>query len=221
MSAIPERVWALLTEEEQARLRQIANGWRYKPNITCPQCGAHLGVRLKITAGAVALDDEGHKVDPPVVEVRVPHRPVKESRLIEAAKTTGLLDAFKSAVMAEKEFTGIPADIEEFFLQFWKMAQPTKLNPIALAAWIKEFEGRIVVLASNGILAILCDGQLRAFAPQRLTRSTQVVPGVRIPNDQTLDVWIKSKFGYVPVNGGAFSEALRQSNIGKFGTLVQ
>jgi hypothetical protein len=217
MSLIPDRVWDLLTDEERVRLREIVDGWRHEPRIVCPQCHAPIGVRLKITAGAVALDLEPV---PPVV----PLVGAKDAELLDAAKSTGMFDAFAHAVQEERQYAGAPADMPAFFLRFWSLLAPVTVPRLALAAWIDEFGGRIQVFGAEGILLVTSDGVAKLFIPNRFVRaslsSSKDDPQI-VPRAAHFERWVKGKFGYVPAGASRFTEALRQRNVGAFGRLVQ
>lgn len=219
MSTIPDRVWPLLTPEEKENLEAVLDGWRYSPTVKCVKCGCEMAIRLRVTAGAVIADDR--EKTPPTTRSLLS---AADQKFLEAAKTSGLFDAFASATKAEKEFSGVPSDIENFFLMFWKTAQPIRVGTVVLAAWIEEFGGRIDVLQANGVIAVLSDGQLVAFVPNRLTLPASASgkgPQVRVSTAGAFELWRKNKYGYVPVNARSFGEALRQHSIGDFGKLVQ
>lgn len=224
MAAIPERVWALLTEEETERLQEIVAGWRHEPNIVCPVCNARLGVRLKISAGAVNLDVAAGEPrgDAPVVVAE--RRNATDAKLLEAARHSGLMTAFEAAVKVEKEFGGIPGNMDDFFLLFLRTAAYVPVSAVTLAAWKDEFDGFINVIGSQGVLAVLSDGEVKAFFPNRLTRPVPFAgtgPRPKISNEASFEVWTKGRYGYVPAGAKGFASVLRQANIGKFGTLVQ
>lgn len=220
MALIPERVWEMLSEEERDALQAAVDGFRHQPTFCCPSCQAEVAVKLKVSFGKVALEAAREKTPAAYVFARS-H---VDLRVLEAAKTSGLMNAFVSTVKAEKEFAGVPSDMDEFFLEFFKKAATVDVPCITLTAWADEFGGRIEVWGHQGILAILSDGTLRAFFPKRLTEPVAVSgkgPRPKVSNEASFALWTKGRFGYVPAGAGAFGQALRQKNIGKFGALVQ
>lgn len=220
MAAIPERLWALLSDEEADALREMLAGWRHEPRINCPSCGADIGVRLKITASP-RLAADIYNPDP---EPAPPSRPASEAAFLEAAKTSGLMKAFEEAVRAERDHSGVPSDLDAFFLLVWGGLQPTKVSSVVLAAWIQEFGGYIEAFQANGILAVLSDGRLVAFVPLRLTRPQSIDrsgPRATVSTAAGFDHWRKGRFGYVPVGAQSFGAAMKQRSIGAFGKLTQ
>ena len=228
---VPERFWEQMTAAEREVVDAYVEGFRYEPRFTCPECGCWLAVKLKIAAGAVKIDADGQRVlaGPQTTQPAGPSTPPKslgaaERVVIEAARTSGVLSAFIAAVNAEKEHGGVPTDIESFFMLFWKTVQPTKVSSVVLATWIEEFGGRIDVWQAQGIIAVLSDGLLMTFFPNRLTLPARVAAngqGAKISNANGFEMWRKGRFGYVPVEARSFGDALRQRNIGSFGSLVQ
>lgn len=208
-----------MTEAEQQLVRETVAGLRVRgKEVTCPHCSKqiHLGVQLFVKP----FPEDDHVQQ----DVAPPHPPAysaKEAELLDTAKRCGLFDAFSHAAREERAFAGVPGDMDGFFLLFWRTIGRVEVPRIALAAWIAEFDGRIEVFGSNGVLAIVSDGDIKAFIPNRYVRRSLTDKGPQIPATVQFEQWVKSKFGYVPVGAGHFASALRQSNIGGFGRLVQ
>lgn len=231
MPLIPDRFWEQMTEDERELATAYIDGFRHEPKIVCPHCGGGVAVRLKIVAGATLIDREsgkrvrgGPQNTPPRGKEPTPSAMLgaRDRAFLEAARQSGLLAAFYAAVRTEKEHSGAPADVADLFLKFWKTAEPIKVNAPTLAVWIDEFGGRIEVLQADGIIAILSDGLLMSFFPNRLTQPAKSKDGKgSVSNEGGFGSWRKGKFGYVPVEARSFGEALKQRNIGTFGTLVQ
>lgn len=210
MSAIPERVQALLTPEEREHLEELIGGV-LRPTFRCPSCSAEVSVRLSVSfRGTSLVHDE--KTPPQYIL----SRPPLEARALEAARAAGLMEAFAHATTTEKEHAGVPDDLDEFFLQFWKHAGPISVARHVLGEWIREFGGRIVALQYQGVIAVLSDDQLVAFVPKRLTITVRVPGGPAVATDGAREQWRKGRFGYVPASARVFGEALRQRNIGAF-----
>lgn len=221
MAMIPKRVWEILTAEEREELQAVVDGWRFSPTFRCPKCDTEVQIRLRAQATAIIHpDSEEPKTAPKYIEQRT----AVDRRVIEAARTSGLMDAFISAVRAEKEHGGIPSDMDEFFLLFWNTAKPSPVSAIVLATWRAEFGGWIDVWQSQGVIAVMSAGELVAFFPNRLTQPVAIAgkgPRPKVSNTASFEMWTKNKWGYVPMSARAFGEALRQRNIGAFGSSVQ
>ncbi len=217
MAVIPARVWELLTEDERVRLQEVLDGWRYQPNIVCPCCQTALGVRLKITAGAIVLETE----PPPPVK---PQLGAKDKELLDAAKSTGIFEVFSHAVREAMQYMGVPSDMEAHFLRFWARLIEVSVPRAAMATWITEFGGYIRVYSSDDILLVTSDGIAKQFVPNRFVRashSTKNDDPQIVPRSAHFERWVKGKFGYVPAGANRFTDALRQRNIGAFGRVVQ
>lgn len=234
MAAIPERVWALLTPDEQTRLREICDGWRHEPRIVCPCCGSQLGVRLRISAGAISLDATGDGIPddvapkPFVQDVNTQQLAEAERALIESAERSGLMKAFVRAVHEAKNGSGIPADMNRYFLQFFRSAVVKKVPRFVIDRFNREFSGNFTFWSSQGVLAVSVDGVIRMFVPLSfvvgppVTSITTKKMGGRLQSDgNDLEIWIKGRFGYVPLHSENYMDAMKQKNIGKFGALVQ
>ncbi len=219
---VPDRVWALLTEDEQRLIRETINGERKSGlEIACPHCQGMIKVSAKIH---VRAKDE-HDTDKPAIATVQASAPnttsAKDATLLQTAKASGLFDAFARALIAEKEHTGVPSDIEEFFTTFMRNMEPVIVPKMSLAAWMDEFGGRIEVYGTNGVLAVVSDGEIKEFMPNRFVRRSTTMRGPQLPTAALFENWTKGRYGYVPSGSGVFAQAMRQRNIGTFGAIVQ
>ena len=219
---IPDHLWAQMTEDEQRLVKETMQGLRRRGReITCPHCAKTIRILTTLSARAY---DEDEPLDQETPTPPPAPRSVIDQRVLEAVRASGLLDAFAHTVRAEKEFSGVPADLDSFFLLFVRSLTPTKVSAITLATWIQEFGGFIEVWQAHGILAVISDGALVAFVPNRYTEPTPITgtgPRPKVSTTANFERWTKSKFGYVPVGARHFGEALKQRNVGKFGGIVQ
>jgi hypothetical protein len=220
---IPDRLWTQMTETEQQLVQETMAGLRRGGrDVACPHCAKT--IRIVTTHAAIGKPDAA--LDHPAPPAPEP-KPVvrsKEQLVLEAARMSGLLASFIATVTAEKQHGGVPSDMDAFFLLFFRTAQPIKVSAILLASWKQEFGGFIEVWQGNGIVAVLSDGELRTFVPNRLTQPTPLPgPGQRltISNTASYERWVKGKFGYVPAGARNFGTALRQAHTGNFGAIVQ
>lgn len=233
MPAIPDRVWELLSEDERDKLRLIVDGWRHEPRVECPSCGARLGIKLRITAGAVTIDESGN-VERIVVEPQSSdHQPVplgltaNEKKLLDDAAHSGLLKAFGNAVREDKP-TNIPKDIGAHFLTFLRTAAAKTVPAFAIEYFNDQYAGRLMFWSAQGIIAVTVDGILCEFVPLRFICGATVssigtgkMKGRLMASERELDIWVKGRFGYVPLGSGHYLDAMRQKNIGKFGAIIQ
>lgn len=234
MPAIPERVWQLLTEDETTNLRAIIDGWRYEPNVTCPRCHANIGIRLKIQAAATDLDV---RADTAPVESLVPDAPraaptptlgENERALLESAERSGLLKAFTRAVHEAKQDAGLPGNMAEFFLTFLRSAVAKRVPSFVIKRFNDEFNGHLSFWGAQGILAVSVDGMVRMFVPLSFIAGppitsigTKAMNGRLHVDGQDLEVWVKGRFGYVPMSSENYLDAMKRKNIGKFCEFVQ
>lgn len=235
MSAIPDRVWELLTDEERAKLKDIVNGWRHEPHIFCPSCGASLGVKLKISAGVVRMMDEEAQTVTDVKQAiaKLPNDVASvqalrlEQDFINDAERSGLLKAFEQAVVEDKP-TNIPSDMRKHFLAFFRTAAAKQVPSFALDYFKDQYDGRLQFWSSQGVMAVTADGIVRHFVPLRFISGASITSigtnkmrGRLMADDRDLDVWVKGRFGYVPLSSQNYMDAIRQKNVGKFGAIVQ
>lgn len=223
MALIPEHLWAQLTVEEQTAIQDTMKGLRRRGRvITCPHCAGEVHIMVDMVARK-PQDDANTSPTPP----QIPKRTEIDARFLEAAGASGLLTAFEEAIREERALAGIPTDIPGFFLTFWSLAEPVKIPMIAKASWQMEFDAPVESYGANGIVAILAGGQLRAFVPNRflhVARAALIPGGGRRPAISTaplLERWVKGRFGYVPAEGGAFGQQMKQRSKGGFGRIVQ
>lgn len=234
MALLPDRVYALLTDEERERISTIADGWRHEPRVDCPSCGASLGVRLKVTAGAVIVDPDGRSVkaetkpaDPPPPSVADDGFNPQELRIIQDAEESGMFDAFCNAVREEK-IGQTPANLRRFLFTFLQTARVTSDVPNYMLRQMKETHGGFVSFYSgNGVIAVVSDGVVREFIPVRYVKrgARAKMPGglaatLADPEAQFTE-WVRGRFGYVPRDSKVFADALRQPTVGSFGRMVQ
>lgn len=75
----------------------------------------------------------------------------------------------------------------------------------------------------------MLDGELREFVPQRVFRDAVIKAvargevSTRVPaKPADLEVWMKTKFGYIPVGkGSAFTAMMRRRSVGGFADVPQ
>lgn len=232
MPAIPDRVWELLTDDEREHLTSIVNGWRHEPRIVCPNCQAQLGVKLKISAGAINIEATSES---PVVATPASAGPTNDQRIaaaelamIDSAERSGLMKAFVRAVHEAKGTSGVPTDMNKFFLEFFRAAVVKRVPSFVVERFNREFSGNFTFWGVQGVLALSVDGVIRMFMPLSFivgppitSIATRKMGGRLQVDGNELEIWIKGRFGYVPLHSENYMNAMKQQNIGKFGTLVQ
>ncbi len=89
-----------------------------------------------------------------------------EKASIETARESGILHAFKKAVVYTKQN---PKSIERFFLNFSKNAKPRVIPNFASQAFFAEFpRKRVTIIQEQGIIAVVVDGAIKRFVPLEL-----------------------------------------------------
>jgi hypothetical protein len=152
--------------------------------------------------------------------------------ILQRAQGTGLLSAFTQAV---ERFNQLfpnsavkTAGMERFFLTYLKASRPALIPRFALDELKRLFPGhKIGSWSANGIIGITASGAIRMFMP------SVIVTGLRVrgfnssgasqtiaANENDLNSWIKTKYGYVP-GEGEFMDMLRKKSIGEFALPVQ
>lgn len=229
MAAIPERVWQLLTEDEQKKLSEIADGWRHEPRVVCPCCGAALGVRLRISGAAARIADDGTVESAPVKpETPTPPIPAPEIEFVSAARSSGMLDAFERTVKIAKASGGVPANIDRFFVEVMQSLAAKRVPRFVLERYERDLQSdRLTFWSSQGICAVAADGVIRAFVPLAYVLGTPMYgigpaqKGRMGAAPEQLDEWVRGRFGYVPASSKMFLDEIRQKSLGDFGHIVQ
>jgi hypothetical protein len=223
MPLVPERLWVLMTPDEQATVNDVVEGWRYEPRFPCPHCGGGMAIKLKVTAGAFRIDAETGQLDKPAPPPQ-PAPPSAQDRadanFLDKVGRDGTLEAFADAVRVTRA-TGMPSEMGQYFLSFLRTLVKLKMPAVAAARMRQEWpEGKLYFRCAQGIVAVFVDDAIRQFVPQDMLIGVKTKGGVRVASGGDIERWVKGRFGYVP-DGGAFSQAMSQRSVGAFGALVQ
>ena len=217
MAVVPDRLWALMTDEEQAELRSFVAGM-LRPTFQCPNCKSEVGVRVKLSFGVIALDT-GYKTPPQSMRVE---RPKSDLQLLAQAKDNGMFGAYEKALREEKQ-DQVPRAldaIEDLFLKFFQLGVPLKACNGAKDAYRARYTGHLDFVQSNGVVGVTEDRALIEFAPLRYFRIPKGSVALASPREKA-EEWIKTRFGYVPKTSTLFASAMRNKSVGGFGRLVQ
>lgn len=190
--------------------------------FTCPMCKARVQfmVRVKVYGVREALTADEHDELHGRKTVKGPSD--HEREVIELAKSEGVIEALRQAVEASS--TSRPRDIEQFFITFLNSATRTSTPEFALRQCLvdkADARGKLELYTLNGIGAVLADGAFRVFMPTDLIHGRTVkrlgVAGGRPVTKETasLEVWVKTRYGYV-VGRGAYMSELRRKSHGDF-----
>lgn len=214
MSLIPERVWALLTDEEKAAHRAFLDGAGHAVAVACPACQHAFEVRLKLSAKV-----HSRAALAPRAALTRPETP--QDRLLAAAEQSGVLDAFRQACEKLKA-TNRPTDIRAYFVQWAEKKALVAPGPAALAALRTEVPtGYLELWQWGGVVGVAADQQLWLFVPYDYVKglSGGAVLQMRLPAVSQLQVWVRGRFGYVPAEARGFQEALQERSFGGFARL--
>jgi hypothetical protein len=218
---IPDRLWPLMTEEEQALVRAVVkDGARHAVDVVCPECAHAFAVRLMLTA-KIHSTDIAHS-DPRSPEPMKPETP--DDRLLDAAERSGILAAF--ATTCERLKAGNrPKDIRTFFLNWIHRRQRYQGNPpppiaVLLREALDEQNAYFELWQANGVVGVVTHDLLRMFVPYDYIKGFSG-GGLKISTESELKVWVRGRFGYVPVDTPVFQAALRERSIGEFARLNQ
>lgn len=215
MAIVPERLWALMTEEERVELKAFTDGV-LGPTFRCPSCQSEVRVRVKLTFGAMSM----------VAAEKTPKLPTdrsdQEIALLVEAKSSGMFDAYEKALRAEKS-EQMPKSldaIESLFLKFFTLGVPLGACSGAKTAYRERYQGNLEFVQSNGVVGVVEDRVLVEFAPLtcfRVAKGAVALRATRVKAEE----WIKTRYGYIPKGNHVFAGAMRSKSLGGFGRLVQ
>lgn len=215
-----------MTDEEREKVQRITEGWRHEPHVVCPSCGTTLGVRLRVTAGAVVIDDTGAVQAPEPITVEPVGSPL-ELQLIADAEQSGLLGAFETAVKAANP-NNVPTDVGKFLVIFLKTCRAKKMPRFVVDRYIREMSTeQLEFWSAQGVVAVVGDKVIRAFVPLSYLLGTPMygigdaIKGRLAVEPEKLELWVRGRFGYVPAKSKAFLSAMQRKSLGDFNEFVQ
>ena len=157
-----------------------------------------------------------------------PSPPKPDEMFVEDARASGLLDAFEEAVKAVLPLNGLPSDMGEFLVTFFRTYGVKNVPQFVVNRYAAEFGGRIEFWSAQRIVAVLADRIVRAFVPldylvgaptKHLGSGSE---GARLmASPAKLEAWVRGKHGYVPLESKVFGQAMRERSRGDFARLVQ
>jgi hypothetical protein len=214
------------TDDDEISEVEVDEGLRpWKKHIECPHCHKRLKLNFKLKLNEVLLDSGDAEAGKDRDESRfLPD----ELRLIRQAQETGMLEAFKDAWNTNNLQSPLSYEksVSKAFLQYLKLATTKRVPSFVLNAFYKEFPGQLAFNGANGVVAVISDGKLCAFFPQKLVvggklgkigggQSTASF-GAKLPvNENALNEWIRTKHGYV-AGRGLYFEAMQMRSRGDF-----
>lgn len=197
----------------------------------CPSCGYHMQFRVNVKVKAVQESLSGEEIDvrdsrpkgskDQKSELANPPMGINRPQLVRLGqyyRDTGIIDAFEN-VANELMAHQLPADMDKFFLTWLTTTVKASLIPkISLQRLMNEFKGQVEVYHAQGIGAVTSGGQLRCFVPMHLLRGEIIRAGngsntkLRTrATEERLEVWIRTKHGYIYGAGSMFEEMRKQA----------
>lgn len=190
--------------------------------FSCPNCKARIQFLLRVKVYGVKEVSPEEDTDTTNRTRMKAEANAEQREIVELAKQEGVIEALRQAVEASS--TSKPRDIEQFFLTFISNATRTSTPEFALRQCLvdkTDAKGNLELYTLNGIGAVLADGVFRVFMPTELIQGKPLKRlGVKggAPTSKettTLEVWVKTRYGYV-VGRGAYMSELRRRAIGAF-----
>lgn len=192
----------------------------------CPCCDAKLQFKVQVGVyGVFQINDDNELVPKPTIKptpVRDRFTPDERS-LLEALKTGGLYAAFEAAAQASL-YTNAK-DMERYLLTFLQSAVPVKTPQFAIRQCLPEDEagGDLELWQLNTVVAVIADGEIRAFFPVDLIKGRPLRTPLQsdgksiTATKESISVsdWVKTRNGYVAGRGLLFNE-LRGKAAGNF-----
>lgn len=188
----------------------------------CPHCNMRLQFKAKVSVyGVYELNDEDEILPRSISAAPKDALTPSERTVIESLRVSGVLAAFETAVRADPVSNA--KDIERYLLTFIARAVPMKSPQFAIRQCLPEEEsfGDLEMWCLNKTVAVLADGEFRAFLPIELVRGNSLRSlsagngGVSAKAGMGVQEWVKTRYGYV-TGRGAFMSELRKRAIGEF-----
>lgn len=202
---------------------QFAGEERMSQMFKCPNCDVALTVNLEVRVKRVRLMEEAANLSGNI-DMVIPtpgsgFTPA-ENDLLAELESSGILqaytDAFNRVMMITK-----PKDIKRSLLSWIENASKrTKIPQFAIRALMNEWAGmNLQIYAAQYIAAVVVEGKVMAFYPYHLLKGETVskitASGGQITTmnekPMTVEIWRRSKFGYVCGTGAYFSEMQKKS----------
>jgi hypothetical protein len=184
----------------------------------CPCCNAR--IQFKTSTRIVAVEavlpsgesvEQKPKVNPKFTD--------EEAAIIERARESGILKNFADAL---SQTSNVPKDAEKYFLTFLKLAQRKDYPQFGLRMALPKGDGggKLEAWVCQEITLITSDGYFKQFIPTKLVRgetleSLSANGGIQ-KKQMTLDMWVRTGFGYVKGKGLLFKELRSARSHGGF-----
>jgi hypothetical protein len=138
-----------------------------------------------------------------------------ERILVDRCVESGLVKAFTEALEGRTTGQQTPRNPRRLLLTFFKTSAPKRVPQWALDYYIGQFGGRIEFWGSEGVLAIISDGSIRAFAPVELllgVAARNILGGKKRveTTEREFYSWASTRHGYVAVRNGEMPLLFRE-----------
>jgi hypothetical protein len=192
----------------------------------CPHCDTKLQFKVRVSVcGVFEINDDDELLPKPPPKSMPPRDrfTTEERALLESLKEVGLYAAFESAARASP-YTNTK-DMERYLLTFLSSAVPVKTPQFAIRQCLPEDEasGDLELWQLNTVVAVIADGEIRAFFPVDLIKGRPLRTPLQ-SNGKSITTakeniavsdWVKTRNGYVVGRGLLFRE-LRGKAAGNF-----
>lgn len=188
--------------------------------VMCPHCQKELRIDVCSTVtGARTMEEHELSFGPDQWKEGLSD---SELALIKQAQISGLLKAFGEAV-EQRGGMSSPRSMERFLVTFLRTMAVSRVPEYVIRHYNAEYGRRpLEFWQGQGVCAVIVDGRIRAFVPLQIFKG-HMVKSVRGENtkrmggdEQTLQAWTKTRFGYVPDSAVVFARELRRKSIGEF-----
>lgn len=200
----------------------------------CPYCNMELSLLLDLVIVSVLPVNRNKE------EVLKSQRPngfgINIIQFVNSCREAGLIDAFAQAVEKELEFEKLKGtkcgppygSIEKYFLNFLNKVRRCYPKNIFFREISEQFENASVQYwKADGVAVITCDDQIYRFVPAHIFQikekyepkaglSKLLMKGTSDNFESEEAVWIRSRFGYIPLGSQIFLQELRQKSLGAF-----
>lgn len=197
----------------------------------CPCCNAKLQFRARINISSVGLAEtredkaarDGREVSYGKKELEDIAEIERNKAFLDFSKKMGVFDAFNQALEGAK--ISIPKNPDSYFLKWLKNATKIKTPQFALRQCLLDEDleagGDLELFGYQNVCAVLQNGDFKIFIPRQLVNGEPVETlaatygGITKQETANLQIWIRTRFGYVE-KSSEFSKELRKFSVGGF-----
>lgn len=197
-------------------------GLPYKnKRVICPHCGDEFAISVTWEIGIVKKipNQDADFTATSAEEYWLSTLDETTKEILEGFKNSSALDAFRRTWM-EVNGGGHPKIVAKTFLAWCRTAVSKKMPPQVSSFLMREYPSQTIrMVVGNNVAGILVDEVLTQLLPVSLVdgdaiKGNGIIRSVK-PDTDRLELWIRTKYGYVSGRGLMLDE-MRRKSIGAF-----